>query len=166
MSVAGISSIMQVSPYLQGPQSNPSLGGTRLAEDNAARELIVDLQKGDLADAQKAYNNLAAFGANNSGPWAAGSQMQSEFKQLGQDLASGNLSGARSDATTLATNQLQHDMKALNQNYSSSDSAAFQQAVKNYQGDYWAIFGTNPQSLQPTIGGAAPDQSTGINVTA
>ena len=165
MSVAGISNIMFVSPYLQGPQANPtgtSAAGGRQAEDAAARQLVVDLKKGDLADAQKAYNTLASFGPNNSGPWAAGSQMQGEFQQLGQDLASGNLSGARSDAENLGANQLKNDMQAIQQ--SSGDTAGLQQALKNYQGDFWAIFGTMPQSQPPVIGGGAPDN--GINVSA
>jgi hypothetical protein len=161
MSVAGISSIMTSSPYLQGPQSNPSAGGTRQSEDDAARALIVDLQKGDLADAQKAYNTLASFGPNNSGPWAAGSQMQSEFQQLGQDLASGNVKGAQSDVKTLASNQLASDRNAIQQ--SSGNATSYTQALQNYQGDYWAIFGTMPQSQAPVAGGSP---TSGINVIA
>lgn len=166
MSVAGISSIMQVNPYsVQGTPSSPSssTAGTRQSEDDAARALIVDLQKGDLADAQKAYNTLASFGPNNSGPWAAGSQMQTEFKQLGQDLASGNLKGAGSDVKTLASEQLTNDRNALQQ--SSGNATSYAQALQNYQGDFWAIFGTTSQSLPVNVGGQ-PTSGQGVNVTA
>lgn len=161
MSVAGISSIMQVNPY-NTSSPNPSSATGRKAEDADARELIVDLQKGDLAGAQEAYNNLASFGPNNSGPWAAGSQMQSEFQQLGQDLASGNLKGAQSDAKTMAGTQLTNDKNALQQNAGSATNYA--QAMQNYQNDFWAIFGTMPGALTPTSG--AGTTSPGVNVTA
>ena len=169
MSVAGISSNM-IAPYPLGGSpnaANPTLGNNRQAEDNYAHTLIADLEKGDLSGAQQAYNALAAFGPNNSGPWAQGSQMQGEFQQLGKDLASGNLSGAKSDAHTLAANQLQHDMQAIKQNY-KGDSAAFSQAVQNYKGDYWAIFGQMPNNgtpVQPNNGGA-PMPPVGFSVTA
>ncbi len=84
MSVAGISS---ASTYLQAPQSTgtTSAGNNRRAEDAAASELITDLKQNNLAGAQQAYQTLASFGANGSGPWAAGSQQQAEFQQLGQE---------------------------------------------------------------------------------
>jgi hypothetical protein len=160
MSVAGIgSNVMFVSG--NSPTSNQT--STRKSEDAAARELITDLQKGDMSDAENAYNTLASFGANNSGPWAQGSQMQQSFQQLGQDLASGNLAGARTDAKGLAANQLQNDMQAVNQ-AGSGNSSALSQAIQNYQSDYWAIFGQTPQSNPLTAGGGAA--ASGINVTA
>lgn len=165
MSVAGVSSV--VSPYIQGPQSGPSspTPNSRRAEDAAARQLIADLEKGDLADAQQAYNTLASFGPNNSGPWAAGSQMQSEFQQLGQDLSSGNLTAAQGDAKTLAGDQIANDVQVAKQDYESGNMAAYNQAVQNYTGDYWAIFGSLPQSASQ-IGGGSPVVVPGISVQA
>lgn len=171
MSVAGISGV-NMSPYVPGPSAStqgPSNSMTnRQSEDVAARQLIADLEKGDLSGAQQAYNMLASFGANNSGPWAAGSQMQQEFQQLGQDLSSGNLSGAKSDAKTLATDQLSNDMQVARQDYKAGDMAAYNQAVENYKGDYWAVFGAMPGSEQPiNNGGGSPTNSqSGLNVTA
>lgn len=161
MSVAGISSsVMFVGgPSNSGPTANKT--NVRQEEDAAARELITDLQKGDIADAQNAYNSLAAFGANNSGPWAQGSEMQQNFAKLGQDLASGNLTGARHDARTLAATQLQNDLQAVQV---GGNASSISQAMQNYQSDYWAIFGKMPQD-NPVVSGGSPIAST-INVTA
>lgn len=160
MSVAGIGSNVM---FVGGNSPTSTQTSTRKSEDAAARELITDLQKGDLSDAENAYNTLASFGANNSGPWAQGSQMQQSFQQLGQDLASGNLNGARTDAKGLAVNQLQNDMQAVNQ-ASGGSSSALSAAMQNYQSDFWAIFGQTPQSNSPTAG--AGSVASGINVTA
>jgi hypothetical protein len=172
MSVAGISSV-SFSPYMQGPSGaqGPSGSNTttnRQSEDVAARQLIADLEKGDLSGAQQAYNTLASFGPNNSGPWAAGSQMQQEFQQLGQDLSAGNLTGAKGDAKTMAATQLSNDMQIAQQDYKSGDMGAYNQAVENYKGDYWAVFGTTPGGELPiTGGGGSPNISqSGLNVTA
>jgi len=165
MSVAGISSA-SFSGYTQGPSGSNSMTN-RQSEDVAARQLITDLEKGDLSGAQQAYNTLASFGPNNSGPWGSG-QMQSEFQALGQDLQSGNLSGAKADVKSLASHQLASDVKLAEQDYQSGNQAAYQQAVENYKSDYWAAFGSMPQSNPPVNGGggAAQASPSGISVTA
>lgn len=165
MSVAGISS---ASTYLQAPQSTSttSAGNNRRAEDAAARELITDLQQNNLAGAQQAYQTLASFGANGSGPWAAGSQQQAEFQQLGQDLSSGDLKGAKGDATTLAKNQMSNDLQSAQGDLQSGNVGAYNQAMQNYQGDYWAIFGSSQQGQGVVGGGATPPIIQGVNVTA
>jgi hypothetical protein len=163
MSVAGIST---VSPYMppQGPSGSNS-GTTRVKEDQAASQLIQDLENGDLKGAEQAYNTLSSFGPNNSGPWGSG-QMQNDFLALGQDLQSGNLSGAKSEMKTLAGNQLKADMTAVEQDQ-AGNSPNYQQAIANYQSDYWAVFGTAPQSGGPLNPGTVQMVNPGgISVTA
>lgn len=161
MSVAGIST---VSPYTpQGPSGSNS-GTTRVKEDQAAHQLIQDLENGDLKGAEQAYNTLSSFGPNNSGPWGNG-QMQNDFLALGQDLQSGNLSGAKSEMKTLAGNQLQADMNALEQGQ-STNNPNYQQALANYQSDYWAVFGSMPQSSPVNPNSVQGVNPGGISVTA
>jgi len=163
MSVAGISSAV-ASLYSVGP--SPSAGNQRQAEDAAASQLVDALRKGDLSAAQQDYAELSSFGPNNSGPWGAGSQQEANFQALGQALQSGDMAGARSDATTLAQTQLSNDMSVAKQDYQSGDMTAFNQAVANYKGDAWAMFGTVPPPSTPgNFPGPGPIAS-GINVQA
>lgn len=163
MSVAGISSAV-ASLYSVGP--SPSAGNQRQAEDAVASQLVDALRQGNLTAAQQDYAELSSFGPNNSGPWAAGSQQEANFQALGQALQSGNKAEAQTDAKTLAKTQLSNDMQVAEQDYKSGDMSAYNQAVANYQGDAWAMFGTVPPPSTPgNFPGPGPIAS-GINVQA
>ncbi|HLW87071.1 MAG TPA: hypothetical protein VKR57_01185 [Terriglobales bacterium] len=153
MSISGIasSSLPQLGA---GPQIQPS---RRQSEDMIGRQLEQDLQSGNLAGAQQAYYQLAAFGANGSGPFTQ-PNMQSEFQALGADLQSGNLSAAQTDNATLTSNLLTNDVKAVHQDQKNGDSQAYQTAMSNLKGDYWAVYGqqANNSDLQAMISGSTP----------
>ncbi|MFZ0285323.1 MAG: hypothetical protein WAL32_08830 [Terriglobales bacterium] len=144
MSVSGIASTA-LSQLGAGPMMQPT---RRQSEDQIGRQLEQDLQNGDLTGAQQAYYQLAAFGPNNSGPFAAGTQMSTEFQQLGQDLQAGNLSAAQQDNTTITTNLLQQDEKAVQQSQDNANQQGLGNALANLKGDYWAIYGQMPNSSQ------------------
>lgn len=141
MSVSGISSTAL--PQFGTPVIQPT---RRQTEDQIGRELEQALQDGDLNGAEQAYQQLAAFGPNNSGPFSDPT-MKSEFQALGQDLQNGNLSAAQSDNTALTTNLLRQDVASVvrashSSNASSAqDQTALQTALANLKGDYWAVYG-------------------------
>jgi len=93
MSVAAVSS--NVSSPLIGPVANPY---HQEHQDGFALEQA--LRSGDLGAAQTAYNALAAFGPNNSGPFVAPKLVQ-DFQALGQAISSGDLASAQQAALTL-----------------------------------------------------------------
>jgi hypothetical protein len=90
MSVAAVSNLSSpptaVSPYRQEHQDGWAL-------ENA-------LRSGNLTAAQSAYNALAAFGPNNSGPFKA-PELTQQFQALGQAISSGDLASAQQAALTL-----------------------------------------------------------------
>ena len=61
------------------------------------RQLALDLQSGDLADARKAYGDLQTLQASS----VAGTSIPTDLAALGQTLATNSLSGALSDSTLL-----------------------------------------------------------------
>jgi hypothetical protein len=140
MSVSGISSVA-FSQFGTPPVPQSK----RQEEDNVGRQLEEALQSGNLSQAQQAYNMLAAFGPNQSGPFSQ-PQMQAEFQTLGADLQSGNLSAAQTDNSTLATNLLTSDVQTARQDRQNGNSQAYQNAMSNLQGDYWAVYGQTPNS--------------------
>ncbi len=133
MSVSGIAS-SSLSQQLTGPLMQPT---KRQSEDQIGRTLEQDLQNGDLQGAQQAYNQLAAFGPNNSGPFN-NPTMKAEFQTLGQDLQAGNLTAAQSDNSSLTTNLLKQDVQDVVQGGGSQSAAT---AMANLKGDFWAIYG-------------------------
>ena len=147
MSVAGISSAL---PAATGTSGTPAVKATRQAEDQAANQLIQDLRSGNLNAAEQDYATLSGMGPNDSGPWS-GPETSAAFQKLGQDLQSGDLSGARSTMTALASHQLQQDKAAVQQDYLSGNMAAYQQAMANLKGDTWAVYGAE-QGQGPTSG--------------
>ena len=143
MSVNGISSSLQY----QSPLIQPS---RRQSEDQIGRELEQALQNGDLSGAEQAYTQLAAFGANNSGPFADPT-LKADFQALGQDLASGNLAQAQSDNTAMTTGLLKKDAQAVIQASKGNGSptgGSLQAALNNLKGDYWAVYGQAPTESQ------------------
>jgi hypothetical protein len=161
MSVSGISS----SSFAQygGPAIAPSQ--QRQQEDLIGRELEQDLKNGDLDGAKQAYNQLAAFGPNNSGPFS-GAQMTAQFQLLGQDLQAGNLSGAQSVNDNITHTLLNEDAQTMIQDSEDGNKQGLQAAVATLKGDYWAVYGqqiTNGQLKQAFGQGTG---TTPINVEA
>jgi hypothetical protein len=154
MSVSGIAS-----SFLSGTYQviQPS---KRQSEDQIGRTLEQDLQNGDLQGAQQAYYQLAAFGPNNSGPFNDPT-LKAEFQTLGQDLQAGNLSAAQSDNSTMTSNLIQKDEAAVARASSSPQNPnALATAMANLKGDYWAVYGQNPNLS------AGNGSSPAINVQA
>lgn len=131
MSVSAISNVT-VEP-LQPPVSR------RQQEDIAGRQVMEALDAGDLGAAQQAYNALAAFGPNDSGPFQSPTTSQ-EFQALGQAIQTGNLSNAQQAAHGLGQDQLKQDLRQARQDYSNGGWPAAQHAVANLAGDYWAVY--------------------------
>jgi|SRR5580698_3550669 hypothetical protein len=147
MSVSGIAS----TAFSQFGNPQTIQPTRRQSEDQIGRQLEQDLQSGDLTGAQQAYYQLAAFGANGSGPFAAGSKLSTEFQQLGQDLQAGNLTAAQADNSTLSTGLLTQDVQAVvkdSKNGTAQNQQALQNAMANLQGDYWAVYGQQPNTSQ------------------
>lgn len=162
MSVSGIASSGFLQYGTTGPLMQPS---SRQSEDLIGRTLEQDLQNGDLAGAQQAYNQLAAYGPNNSGPFNGNPTLAAEFKQVGQDLQSGNLTAAKSDTTTLTNGLLRQDIQAVvraSKNGTTQD-ASMAGAIANLKGDYWAVYGQQPTEAQVQ---ALEGSSTPINIQA
>jgi hypothetical protein len=157
--------LMSVSAISSGaaPVVEPS---QRTQEDVAGRQLIQALNSGDLGEAQQAYNTLASFGPNNSGPFTSPALTQ-EFQTLGQDIQSGNLSAAQQQAQAVGQGQLKLDVNAALQDYTQGGWSAARQAVANLQGDFWAVYGT--QTPLPGVApGATGNSGSGssVNVNA
>lgn len=152
MSVAGISSA--VPPAGSGSPLPPTqTQATRQAEDQAAYQLFQDLRSGNASAAEQDYATLSSFGQNNSGPWTD-PKMAAAFQTVGQDIQSGDLSGALSTMQGLGARQIQIDQAIAQKDNASGNIAAYQQAMANLQGDTWAIYG-NPNS-EPPVGGGGP----------
>jgi|HubBroStandDraft_6_1064221.scaffolds.fasta_scaffold452320_1 hypothetical protein len=155
MSVSGIASTSL--SQLGAPALTPT--SRRQSEDLVGREFEQDLQNGDLAGAQQAYAQLAAFGANNSGPFTQ-ANMQTEFQTMGTDLQSGNLAAAEADNSTLTGNLLTNDARTAHQDQVNGNMQGYQNAMSNLKADYWAVYGqqfdsNNVQSLPNGLGGTA-----------
>ena len=160
-----ISAVSNASSVFVSPQSTTR----RQQEDAAGRQLEQALQSGDLATATQAYDKLAAFGPNNSGPFVDPS-LASQFAALGQDLQAGNLGAAQQGMAQLGTNLLQHDAQIVQQDYKNGNLQAAQQAITNLEGDYWAVTGQRPAASitqgapSPATNGAST--SPAVNLTA
>lgn len=139
MSVTGISSPI----YQLDPSSMTGKMSRRQTEDALGRQLEQALQNGDLAAAQQAYQKLAAFGTDNSGPFNT-SKLQAEFQTLGLDLNKGDLASAQNDAANLGNDVVKHDVQMLHSAYSGGSPTQVQNALANLKNDYWAVFGTMP----------------------
>ncbi|MGH9499999.1 MAG: hypothetical protein ACRD3L_12740 [Terriglobales bacterium] len=163
MSVIGISPSSSL--QLQTPMIQPT---RRQSEDQIGRQMEQALQNGDLNGAEQAYQQLAAFGPNNSGPFKDPT-LQAEFQALGQDLQNGDLSAAQSDNNTLTTGVLKHDVQAIMKEAKSGNAQAMNNAMANLQGDYWAVYGqqlssTWLQSMENGSGAAGNTTgATGVN---
>jgi hypothetical protein len=133
----------------------------RQSEDQIGRQMEQALQNGDLNGAEQAYQQLAAFGPNNSGPFKDPT-LQADFQALGQDLQSGNLTAAQSDNNSLTTGVLTHDVQAVMKDAKSGNPQALNSAMANLQGDYWAVYGQAPSStwLQSMENGSGSTGST------
>lgn len=156
---------------LNVPQSPPPAITRRHGEDYYGRQLEQALQSGDLAGAQQAYDKLATFGPNNSGPFRS-PVLRDEFQALGQAIQSGDLTGAQQAVKTLGSDLLKQDMQAAIRDFRAGGWSNAQQAIANLRGDYWAVNGNplpQPSQGAPAGGGstgAPPDIASGINVTA
>jgi len=95
MSAAGIPSILssQGSPASIIDQVRPG----RVY----AQELSQALQSGDLAGAQQAYQQLAAYSQSHPGPLENNPQIAHDFAAVGQALQNGDLTGAQQAFATL-----------------------------------------------------------------
>ncbi|MGB7584842.1 MAG: hypothetical protein WBM11_08350, partial [Terriglobales bacterium] len=112
----------------------------RQQEDIAGRQLEQALQSGDLTTATQAYDQLAAFGPNNSGPFQSPA-LQQGFLAVGQALQAGDLGAAQQAASTVSSGLLQKDYNIAKQDYKSGGLQGAQQAIANLEGDYWAVTG-------------------------
>jgi hypothetical protein len=137
MSIAGISSSVLSQAIAQPPS-------TRQQEDAAWRQLEQGLQSGNQTATQQAYNTLASFGPNNSGPFSDPTQA-AEFKSLGQSIQAGDLTGAQQQASQIAGQQLTKDFNRYEKDVQSGNPAGGE-ALANLKGDTWAVFGSQPQS--------------------
>jgi hypothetical protein len=159
MSVTSISSI--------NPSQPPPIS-LRSQEDQAGRQLELALQSGDLAGAQQAYNKLAAFGPNNSGPFV-NAALAKQFAVVGQALQAGDLGAAQQATAQLGTGLLKRDLKIARQEYKDGGWQGAQKAIANLEGDYWAVTGKGlPISSPPKVAAATgPAQAApAINVQA
>jgi hypothetical protein len=158
MSVNGISANSFV-PFQTAPMVQPS---RRQSEDQIARQMEQALQNGDLTGAEQAYQQLAAFGPNNSGPFKDASR-QAEFQALGQDLQNGDLAAAQSDNSTLTASLLKHDVQVAMKDLKAGDTQGYNAAMTNLKGDYWAVYGQQPGSnfLQGLVNGNNGPSSAG-----
>jgi hypothetical protein len=155
MSVSGIASSSLLSGTYQVIQPSK-----RQSEDQIGRTLEQDLQNGDLQGAQQAYYQLAAFGPNNSGPFNDPT-LKADFQALGQDLQAGNLSAAQTDNSKMTSGLISKDEAAISQASSSPQNPnALATAIANLKGDYWAVYGQNPNLS------AGNGSSPAINVQA
>jgi hypothetical protein len=129
----------------------------RQQEDIAGRQLESALQSGDLATATQAYDQLAAFGPNNSGPFSSPALKQG-FADVGQALQAGDLGAAQQAANTVSSGLLKQDYQVAQQDYKTGGLQGAQQAIANLEGDYWAVTGQGvpvspPPSVDATTGG-------------
>jgi hypothetical protein len=160
MSIASISSLNSS----QLPSQTTSL---RQQEDQAGRQLEQAIQSGDLAGAQQAYNALAAFGPNNSGPFS-NPKLASQFAAVGQALQAGDLGAAQTAINTLGKNLLKQDIQIVRQDFKAGGEAGAQQAIANLEGDYWAVTGQGqPVGASPSATAAsATPAASAINLQA
>jgi hypothetical protein len=150
-----ISAISHASSALVPPQPTVS---RRQQEDIAGRQLEQALQAGDQAGASQAYDKLAAFGPNNSGPFTNPTQA-AEFQSLGQSIQAGDLAGAQQEANQIGGQQLASDFNIVQNDVQSGNQAGAQQALANLKGDFWAVYGSQPQAAAaPTT--TAPQTAT------
>lgn len=143
----------------------------RQQEDIAGRQILEALGANDLITAQQAYNTLAAFGPNNSGPFKSPVLTQ-QFQALGQAIQSGDLAGAKQAAAALGKNLLKQDLSQAQKAFGSEGWPGARQSVENLVGDYWAVTGRKLQlPKQPPTSTANPqdpasEQATSVNVQA
>jgi hypothetical protein len=142
-----ISSVSNASPTPLPPQPSP----LRQQEELAGRQLEQALQSGNLAGATQAYNKLAAFGPNNSGPFKTPA-LKAGFAALGQALQAGNLGAAQQAANSVGSGLLQQDYQIALQDYKAGGLQGAQHAIANLEGDYWAVTGQGiPVEPPPTL---------------
>lgn len=159
MSVTSISSI--------NPSQPPPIS-RRAQEDQVGRQLEQALQSGDLAGAQQAYKALAAFGPNNSGPFAY-APLAKQFAAVGQALEAGDLGAAQQATAQLGTNLLKRDVQIARQDYKAGGWQGAQKAIANLEGDFWAVTGQtfSVPTAPSTTGSTSTTQSAaGLNVQA
>ncbi|MGH9498842.1 MAG: hypothetical protein ACRD3L_06835 [Terriglobales bacterium] len=141
----------------------------RFQEDTVGRQLELALQSGDLAGAQQAYNTLAAFGPNHSGPFVNPS-LAKQFAALGQALQAGDLGTAQQVNAQLGTDLLKRDLQRVRHDIQQGGLENAQKAISDLKGDYWAITGQNfsvpgsPSTTEPT--GSSTNGSPAVNVQA
>jgi hypothetical protein len=164
MSVAGISSFDFSSAAASTQLTR------RQQQDNIGRQLEEALKNGDLAGAEKAFQQLNASGASSTG-FLNNPTLRAEFSAVGQDIQNGNLAQAQTDMQTFSTQLLHNDAQNAIRQFKSGDTAAFQQALATLKGDYWAVYGEMPtksdlRSLVDPGSSTALPSSTGINIQA
>jgi hypothetical protein len=140
----------------------------RQQEDVVGRQVEQALQSGDLAGATQAYNKLAAFGPNNSGPFTSPALKQ-DFAALGQALQAGDLGAAQQAVTTLGNGLLSNDYQIAQRDYKAGGLQGAQQAISNLEGDYWAVTGQgNPVPVDQNLAATtSADQSApAVNLQA
>ncbi|HTA23980.1 MAG TPA: hypothetical protein VK763_10630 [Terriglobales bacterium] len=155
MSVAGISSSILSQATAQPPS-------VRQQEDAAWRQLEQGLQSGNQTATQQAYNTLASFGPNNSGPFSNSTQA-AEFKSLGQSIQAGDLTGAQQQASQIAGQQLTKDFNRYEKDVQTGNPAGGQ-ALADLKGDFWAEFGSQPQSSPPSPTAAVASEANPVSV--
>ena len=164
MSVAGISSVDFSSAAASTQLTR------RQQQDNIGRQLEEALKNGDLAGAEKAFQQLSASGASSTG-FLNNPTLRAEFNAVGQDIQNGNLAQAQGDMQTFSTQLLHNDAQNAIRQYKSGDTAAFQQALATLKGDYWAVYGETPtnsdlRSLVDPSSTSGQTPSTGVNIQA
>jgi|SRR5580693_9013395 hypothetical protein len=140
----------------------------RQQEDIAGRQLEQALQSGDLATATQAYDKLAAFGPNNSGPFSSGALKQG-FAAVGQALQAGDLGAAKQAATQVSNGLLTQDYQTVQRDLRAGGLQGAQQAIANLEGDYWAVTGQGlPVASSPSTAAATGENQTtpAVNVQA
>jgi len=165
MSVAGISSTSLT--QLVNPQALAT------ARRYYGSQLEQSLNSGDLAGAQQAYNSLATFGPNNSGPFS-NPTTAADFAALGQALQSSASTGGDLTAARQAFAQLQHDIQ-LNQHFGHPQNqapggAVFPEIILNLNGGVAAPITANAtnSALTPiasTAAGGATSAAAGATAT-
>ncbi len=126
MSLAGITSLAS------NISTNPSNFITTRRQD--ANQLFSALEKGDLAGAQTAYNQLASLSTSTNGGPYTGPKLSSDFAAIGQALQNGNLSGAQEAGLQLGQDLLAANQRAHGGNGGSANPQETPSVVINLSG--------------------------------
>lgn len=180
-------------------QSGPSANGDVFDSSQREQDLNAvgqDLQSGNLSAAQQAFaqlessypgNNGSAGSTFSSTPAASFSssdsiyqqlqaydkQRSADVKQLGEDLATGNLANAQQDFNALETlgqsgpyksggafnnDQREQDLNAVGQALQSGDLTGAQQAFAQLESTYERHQPVGPTTAPPTTSGATTEE--------